>query len=225
MPNIGNLNGKILSVLIDFNFLIDIDIGLIRFIREEFQDSRAFKLDILNKSDREILSLLYSRINWNPLSIISTNENLSDIDELYKSFIDTYKDEILHRSITYKDINEFIGLVFSNVNKFGINPIIYTRDDLEKREINRFFDINKTTNDIKLLSSKEVFYVKDYIFFTENNLTNLTRKKIYISPRRYNVEYLQNSNTNLSKYNDFISIGRDYSKRENKDGSTKSNDE
>ena len=56
-----NLSGRILSTLIDFNFLVDTDIGLIRFIREKFQDNRVFKLDELNKSDRSILSLLYSR--------------------------------------------------------------------------------------------------------------------------------------------------------------------
>lgn len=223
MANISNLNGKIISALIDFNFLVDTDIGLIRFIRENFQDQRVFKLDILNKSDRNILSLLYSRINWNPLSIISTEDNLKDIDELYKSFFDTYKDEILHRSITYTDINNFIGLVFSNSSTFGINPIIYTRDKLEQREINRFFEINKTINDNKDFKSKDIYYVKDYKFFEENNLLKIAAKKIYISPRRYNIDYIQKANNRFTTYNDFISIGRDYSIMEkNKDDNTQS---
>ena len=80
MPEIKtNLNGKILAPLIDFDFIVNTELGLIRFIREQYQDDRAFKLDILNKSDREILSLLYSRLNYNPLSIISTDNNSKNI--------------------------------------------------------------------------------------------------------------------------------------------------
>ena len=94
MENI-NLSGRVLNTLIDFNLLVDTDIGLIRFIRNNFQDDRVFKLDIVNKSDRYILSLLYSRENWNPLSIISTEDNIKDIDKLYKSFFDEYKQDIL----------------------------------------------------------------------------------------------------------------------------------
>ena len=156
-----NLSGRILSTLIDFNFLVDTDIGLIRFIREKFQDNRVFKLDILNKSDRYILSLLYSRLNWNPLSIISTEENLPDIDELYKSFFDTYKKDIIHRSLTYKNINLFISMMFANCNNLGINPVIFVNDKLEEEEIYRFFNIRKTTDnkDKRNLASKDVYYV------------------------------------------------------------------
>ena len=208
-----NLGGRVLSTLIDFNFLVDTDIGLIRFIREKFQDDRVFKLDILNKSDRYILSLLYSRLNWNPLSIISTEENLPDIDELYKSFFDTYKKDIIHRSLTYKNINLFISMMFANCNNLGINPVIFVNDKLEEEEIYRFFNIRKTTDnkDKRNLASKDVYYVKDYIFFTNNNLTDIVQKKIYISPKRYNAIYIRDTDNNLALYNEFVSIGKNYS--------------
>jgi len=78
-----NLNGRTVNSVIDFDLIVNTDIGLIRFIRENYKDPRAFRLDILEKSDREILSLLSSRENINPLSVISTEENMHDIDGLY----------------------------------------------------------------------------------------------------------------------------------------------
>lgn len=221
-----NLSGRILSTLIDFNFLVDTDIGLIRFIREKFQDNRAFKLDELNKSDRSILSLLYSRTNWNPLSIISTEKNLPDIDELYNSFFETYKKDILYRSLTYTKINTFITMLFDKANVIGVNPGIYVKDDLEAEEITRFFGINKLieTEEKRTLSSREVYYVKDYKFFTNHELTDIVQKKIYISPRAYNALYIRDNVNNLTMYNEFIPIGTNYSRKEeeNKNGKSSS---
>ena len=94
----NNLNGRVLTAIIDFDLVVNTELGLIRFIRENFQDERAFNLKTLNRSDREILSLLFSRKNDNPLSIISTDENLVDIGNIYKSFIDNYKQEIIDHS-------------------------------------------------------------------------------------------------------------------------------
>lgn len=220
MENI-NLSGRVLNTLIDFNLLVDTDIGLIRFIRNNFQDDRVFKLDIINKSDRYILSLLYSRENWNPLSIISTEDNIKDIDKLYKSFFDEYKQDILKLSLTQKSLNRFVELMFHNSSTFGINPSIYVIDELEEYEVGRFFEIYNiiNTKDKKILRSKDVYYVKDYRFFTTNHIENtIVQKKIYISPRKYNMIYIQNHSNRLTTYNDFISIGKDYSQEENRDG-------
>lgn len=217
MANNINLNGKVLSALIDFELIVDMDIGLIKFIRNNFQDNRAFKLDILNKSDRYILSLLYSRINWNPLSIISTEENLPDIDELYKSFFDTYKQEILKESITYRSINEFVEMIFEAGINFGVNPILYVKDEFEENEVNRFFGISKIldTTDKKNLTSKDIYYVKDYLFFTNNKIEDsIVHKNIYISPRKYNIKYIQNTTNKLTEYNEIMLFGKDYSKQE-----------
>jgi hypothetical protein len=222
MNNI-NLSGRVLTALIDFNLLVDTDIGLIRFIRNNFQDDRVFKLDIVNKSDRAILSLLYSRENWNPLSIISTKDNMKDIDKLYKSFFDTYKQDILKLSLTQRPINKFVELMFANRTSFAINPMIYVVDDLEAFEIRRFFSIDAVTDtkDKNALRSKDVYYVKDYRFFTTNHIENtIVQKKIYMSPRRYNSIYIQNHSNRFTEYNDIISIGKDFSQKEetNKDG-------
>ena len=139
MDGANDLNGRVLSALIDFDLIVNTELGLIRFIRENFQDERAFNLEILNKSDREILSLLFSRKNKNPLSIISTEENLGDIDKLYKSFFDSYEKEIIDHSNSDSTIYKFVELVASSGTNFGVISFFAVRNDIEKEALNSHF--------------------------------------------------------------------------------------
>lgn len=214
----SNLNGRVLNPVIDFDFIVNTDIGLIRFIRENFQDKRAFKLDILNKSDREILSLLYYRKHYNPLSIISTEDNMKDIDSLYKSFFDNYKENILKRSLSEKSIIKFVSIMFSSGSNLGINCSIVVKDQIERDQITShfgrslFIDISDKTS----LLIKDAYYVRDFKFFEEAKIDkDVIHKKIYISPRQYVIDFIENSNTSLANSNVFILMGKDYKKGEN----------
>ena len=74
------MNGRMLFPLFSFDFLFDTEIGLFEFIKRFCANPEAFDLDILNQ-DRDILrKLLDERENQNPLSVISTKENMKDID-------------------------------------------------------------------------------------------------------------------------------------------------
>ena len=210
----NNLNGRVLNAVIDFDFIVNTELGLVRFIRDNFQDDRVFDLDVLNKSDREILSLLCSRDNPNPLSIISTQENMCDIDPLYNSFFINYKKEIISKSVSERNILGFVSLVLSSGTNMGINCSISIRDDLEKEQIishfKRFSFIYKSeTSSIK---SKDVFYIKDFNFFTDTNIgyDDITHKKIYISPRKYTLDFIKSSDSKLATTNVFVEIGKNY---------------
>ena len=220
MPEIkSNLNGKILAPLIDFDFIVNTELGLIRLIREQYQDDRAFKLEILNKSDREILSLLYSRSNYNPLSIISTESNMDNIDKLYKSFFNEFKKEILLRSVSEYSIIMFIKMALSSESSLGINISITCRDDIEREEIESHFERPKTLErrEITSILSKDAYYVKDYKFFEDLKLEEkITHKKIYTTSRKYNMDYFENVTNILTSTNAFVLIGNNY--REKHDG-------
>lgn len=211
----NNLNGRVLNVLIDFDLIVNTELGLIRYIRENYQDERAFRLDVLNKSDREILSLLYSRNHPNPLSIISTEDNMKDIDALYQSFFDQYRQEIVNRSISDKNIYQFVSLVGTAGRGFGTNPYIAVRDDFEKKEIGnhfkngRFLFVNKS--DKTEMKTKDVYYVRDYRFFTDNGISDhIIRKKIYMLPKKFSLDYFENNDTPLTSRNVLMTIGKDY---------------
>ena len=219
MGTSNNLNGKTLNAVIDFDFIVNSELGLIRFIKTKFQDQRAFKLDILNKSDRDILSLLYSRNNYNPLSIISTEENMNDIDGLYYSFFENYKREIIDLSTAESSIVEFVRLTIAARTNYGINLTIAVNDELEENEIKSHFNgFNSCIykSDSATIKVRNPLYVKDYKFFLDNGINEISDKNIYTSPRKYNIDYFVNNDTILTRNNSFMLMGKDYSKGENK---------
>lgn len=219
MATTNNLNGRTLNAVIDFDFIVNSELGLIRFIKTRYQDERAFKLDILNKSDRDILSLLYSRDNYNPLSIISTEENIPDIDSLYNSFFESFKREIINLSTAETSIIRFIKLIIQSKSNYGINLSIAVNDDLEKDEIRSHFGgfnsfVEKSES--RIIRAKDPLYVKDYKFFIDNGIDEISNKKIYTSPRKYNMDYFINNDIPLTRNNSFMLMGKDYSKGETK---------
>lgn len=215
----GNLNGRVLAAIIDFDLVVNTELGLIRFIRENFQDERAFDLEILNKSDSEILSLLFSRKNDNPLSIISTKENLDNIDKLYESFFASYEEEIINRSNSDSSIFNFAKLAADSGQNFGTTVFFGVKNDIQKKSIADHFGNIRTVSKLDPgdIISKDIYYVKDYKFFTEIKLQDkISKKKIYFSPRRYNLDYFENIVNSLTSRNVFATFGKNYSKLESK---------
>ena len=215
MAKVSNdLNGRVITALIDFDLVVNTELGLIRLVREKFQDERAFKLEILNRSDKEILSLLFSRKNPNPLSIISTEENLSDIDKLYNSFFESYKKEIINRANSDAHIFKFAKYVVSSSANLGVNAFFAVNDDIERSSlVEHFGSMTKTIikNEGKSIIGRDVYYIKDYRFFTNCNLQDkISGKKIYMSPRQYNRDYFENVTNNLTSRNVFILFGKNY---------------
>lgn len=221
----NNLNGHVVNSVIDFNMIVNTDIGLIKFIQDSYQDNRVFKLEDINRSDREILSLLYSRKNPNPLSEFVNEEFIGEIDSLYKSFFDSYKQEILDHSIIFSNIYKFVSMATANGINLGINTAIAIRDDLEEKELDKHFSIANFLNkdsDKSLIMKREVFYINDYLFFNKNR-EKILHKKIYITPMQYNLDFLEQDKSKFVTQNQFIFFGEDFKlKGENNDGTEQS---
>lgn len=210
-----SLNGRNLNALIDFDFLVNTEFGLIKFIQSNFMDDRVFKLDMLSRSDREILSLLYSRTNYNPLSIISTEDNMKDIDKLYESFMDTYKKDIISCSVSEKKIYEFVSVAVMTGSSSGTRVSIAVKDDYEINAIKRRLgkaNISDLRDSIDI-KNYDPLYVKDQYFLINNNCKDITHKNIYFSMRRYVKDYLNLMDTKpkLGVYNNYLFMGKDYS--------------
>ena len=217
----NNLNGHVVNSVIDFNMIVNTDIGLIKFIQDSYQDNRVFKLEDINRSDREILSLLYSRKNPNPLSEFVNEEFIEEIDSLYKSFFDSYKQEILDHSIIFSNIYKFVSMATENGINLGINTAIAIRDDLEEKELDKHFSIANFLNkdsDKSLIIRREAFYINDYLFFNKNR-EKILHQKIYITPMQYNLDLLEQDTSKFVTENQFIFFGEDFkSKGENNNG-------
>ena len=197
MDGANDLNGRVLSALIDFDLIVNTELGLIRFIRENFQDERAFNLEILNKSDREILSLLFSRKN-----------------KLYKSFFDSYEKEIIDHSNSDSTIYKFVELVASSGTNFGVITFFAVRNDIEKEALNSHFgNLNFVYREGSSVLGKDIYYIKDYSIFTDLGLQDkIARKKIYFSPRQYNLDYFEEEINSLTSRNVYATFGKNYSK-------------
>ena len=199
------MTGKVLSALIDFHYISNTDIGLLRLIREKYEDERVFKLDILNKSDREILSLLYFRTNWNPLSIISTDSNMENIDVLYNSFFSKYEEEIIQKSIMPVSIYNFVNTVLTATGA-GVAPVLCAHNDLErsalKKKKKKARIVNYAPSEI---TTKDLFYVKDYRFFTELDIS-VMHKHIYCIYSKYNADYFMNTESVLTRSNEIFNV-------------------
>ena len=212
MPDGNNLNGRVLSTLIDFDLIVNTDIGLIKFIRNNYRDDRVFNLRIIDRSDRDILSLLYSRKNYNPLSTIMNPEFINEADSLYKSFFDTYKQEILDNSFIFDKIYNFVMMAINSGMNLGISTTIAINDSLEDKELEKHFGnvsiIDKS--DKSTIISREAFYINDYKFFDRYGKSKILHKKIYITPMQYNIDYLEKDESKFVTQNQFILFGEDF---------------
>ena len=101
------------NVYIEFDMIVDIDVGIIKFIGEYFNDDRIFYSDIFDNDDNIIKGLLYDRQHYNPLTVPAINEDDSVLDDLYDQFIEKYKEEILTEYACVTTIVEFAAkLIF-----------------------------------------------------------------------------------------------------------------
>ena len=78
----GDVNG-IITPLIPFNCVYDLDVGIVRFMYEngytnnsDLMDTNFFK--IFNKGNRGLISTLYSRVDENPLYLFMNDQKLAD---------------------------------------------------------------------------------------------------------------------------------------------------
>lgn len=198
------MTGKTLSVLIDFNFIINTDIGLIRFIRNNFEDERAFELNVLNKSDRELLSLLCFRNNWNPLSIISTKSNMENIDSLYYSIMNKYEREIINLSTTPVKIFTFVNTTL-NAKGAGVTVSLCVHNDLQKSILKNKFRSTYINYNRRDINNMDLYYVKDYRFFTDIDMS-VEHRNIYCIYSKYNSDYFANVNSPLTRTNEIMNI-------------------
>ena len=93
------MNGRAVSPLFSFDFLFDTDMGLILFIKNFLQVEEAFDLNILNQDVKELYQLIANREEQNPLSVISTKDNMQCIKDLYEDFMDYHKNPLVHEAI------------------------------------------------------------------------------------------------------------------------------
>ena len=73
------------NVLIDFNMVIDTDIGLLRFmLMNGYSDDSLKNKKVKNKEQKDLIKLLQNRDEANPLSLFFRKDNEAIYSQRYK---------------------------------------------------------------------------------------------------------------------------------------------
>ena len=109
--------------------IIDIDLGVVRFIKKNFSNSKYMDQDILKNNDELFYkSLLVSRENPNPLSVIINPIYKDSADSLYNEILEANYDEILEMTSPLALFPIFINSIESGF----LNVSILYKNEHEK---------------------------------------------------------------------------------------------
>lgn len=181
-------------ILIEADLLFDIDIGIIKFIRDKFADPNFFNIDILELPDIVILGLLQERENKNPLYILSLDNSECDYDNLYEEFMNTYKKDILEYS-ELSSVYDFVVACYGDSDVHADIDIVVDNNidySFVKKELEE--DLNKNINIIKksdiLIDLTD--YDSVYLKYSDNiiHYKNIDGKNIYIADLYINLDPL-----------------------------------
>lgn len=203
-PNIGNISG-VLTPLIPFDCIFDLDFGLLRLIRFKYFDTDIFSKDFFENNDSvvDILSRLYLREHQNPLLMILKEQNVEVAQSLYDDFISKRYEEIVNLSMS----TEIFELIRSFLYSGEIKPTIVYRNEIELQFLKGIHSIEKVNKiSIDNLLKQDNFNLYQQFFFKDIDNYYLNKLKdhiksctVYIGGYKYccneNDQILLNYNT------------------------------
>lgn len=200
-----NINGKVLSPLISFDMLFDTSMGFVNFVKKFCTDERFDMNKIKSMSDREILSLAYSRKNANPLSILPIDSTV-DLNECLLLFFTKYYEKVLQLS-PFTDFG-YVAIMMGSNRFDGIKPYILVKNDKEVSKIRSVKDLQNMN--IVYLSDVEGMVFDPYYILSYNDLyayrdiLKYDGKNIYISSHEFNKELLSTKDLSFLGYSEII---------------------
>lgn len=179
--------------LISFHSIVDIDVGLIRLIQNEYLNPSVFDISFFNRSLLEIIKDLYKRKEENPLYLFAKNRT-ERIDEYYSDFLKEEMNNILDLSVS-TDMENLLHL-FKDSSE--IIPTILCYDKYQ-------FDILEKTDSLKEydkilisdLGEKEKYSYTQYYF-------NIIEEAELFLNAKNKTFYFSSCGRNLNENNDDI---------------------
>lgn len=179
---------KVLTPVIPFDLIYDMDYGLMHLIKEKYRDSDTFFLGIVDADDKDLIYQLVNRTNSNPLSICARNLSSSDMELLYQDFLNKEYQTIVDHSIKtnlHKAVNIFC-------NSGTVTPSILCKNEIEENTILNDHELKGCT----VLLNKDGYAnfdtdLYDPIYFKcfsdALRCRTLDAKNIYIANYRFNL--------------------------------------
>lgn len=181
------VKGKDNSLLVEFEFVIDLDLAMFKFIRDNYYSSEYVYHEFLSvKDEREIIYNLLSRKHINPLEYIIPNK---DTTQMYYELMND--DNNYSRLLSYATAYDTFGLMITFLKEASSVSI----DILCKNQIEADFikSLNPILNTVIYPSRFDVplnlytaIYTKYFYYMT--NYNQVQGKHIYIPAAKYNME-------------------------------------
>lgn len=179
---------KDINILASFESIIDIDMGLMRLIKRDYNTNFFYQFLLENSEDNQHV-ILNRRTNPNLLRAISddkTEEQQFALDDLYNQFMKDEYSNILKLS----PVSTFYRIILSNVFKNNIFKVSVVCKNQEEADILQEKGVECTPI---IVDKKDKIYLKKYDVISVKNVFeldeyfNVNGKIIFIPDYRFNV--------------------------------------
>lgn len=177
------MDGKYNKILVEFDFLIDLDMAMFKLIKAEYNNTLYVDQEKMRLTDeKKIIKMMIERQPINPLEILIPN---IDTTELYNDLITNHMDELLK----YAKACELFGLMVTFLKEASSLEITVlcdteSQDKYIKSLNDNFHTIVEPNHKNIALNKYTVLYVKYFPYVLKYN--NLEGKHIYIANARFN---------------------------------------
>lgn len=196
------VKGKDNSLLVEFEFVVDLDLAMFKFIRDNYFSSNIVNHKFLSvRDEREVIFNMLNRSHINPLEYLIPDQNTTDL------YWDLLNDpDNFSNLLSYASAYDTFGLMITFLKEASSVSIdILCRNKIESDYIHKLnpeihtiianrYDIN--------LADYTALYVKYYPYLSNYNKIN--GKHIYVPAARFNMEPEQDyvSTKLVSNYGD-----------------------
>lgn len=175
-----------IRVLVDFDFLVDLDLALFKFIKDNYYDSEYVNKDILDiENELEIKDILINRDLTDPMSILIPDSDTTDLyfDLMY------HKINLLLDYATVYDTYPLLITMHNNASNLDISILCknqYEKKFIKELDNSNMFEIIMSNYDNIDVDKYDIFYIK---YFSQVLLfPRMECKHIYLANIAPNME-------------------------------------
>lgn len=179
-------NGHDNELLVEFEFLIDLDLAMFKFVKDKYKDSPFVNQRLMNEMDeKQIIYDLLNRPHINPLEIIM--DSSIDPTKLYYEIMETHYEDLL----TYATAYDTFGLMITFLNNASsVGITVLCKSKLESDFIKKLNPILRTIiipnrRDV-ILKPYTALYIKYFANAVQYN--HIEGKHIYVACAKFNME-------------------------------------
>lgn len=177
------------SILYFFDSLIDLDLAMVKYIKQNYANTRFIDREVISNNDAVFFkALLLERENKNPLSVLLREEFLSSADSLYN--------EIISSEEEYAKVLELATpLALYTLLGMSIKSKLVTCTVMCKNEQEKLYIKSLMPEVYTILSNSEEFSINNYNCIYVKDFSELVKyipfvaKDVYVLGYRFNLEH------------------------------------